>query len=107
MALLPSGGVRLLDFNPWGGATLPLLFSWAELGAAAAGEEPPELRVVEEAQLIRPGLRTGVPLDLYATGEGSALAQFVERQQREERKRGGEQRSEEEMKEEEEAAAVQ
>jgi hypothetical protein len=27
-----SGGlVRVLDFNPWGGATLPLLFTWDEL----------------------------------------------------------------------------
>jgi hypothetical protein len=22
---------RIVDFNPWGGATLPLLFDWAEL----------------------------------------------------------------------------
>lgn len=40
-----SGAVRLLDFNPVGGTTAPLLFSWQELGlgggaggAAAAGE---------------------------------------------------------------------
>ena len=27
--------VRVLDFNPWGGATLPLLFTWAELADLA------------------------------------------------------------------------
>jgi hypothetical protein len=84
VCLLQSGGVRLLDFNPWGAATLPLLFHWDELAQLAAGDEPPHLRVVETAQHIRPGLRTGVPLDLYQTGEGSALAEFISRQQREE-----------------------
>lgn len=27
-----SGKVRLMDFNPVGGFTAPLLFEWAELG---------------------------------------------------------------------------
>jgi hypothetical protein len=27
------GNVRVLDFNPWGGATLPLLFTWTELAS--------------------------------------------------------------------------
>ena len=26
-----NGAVRLVDFNPFGGSTLPLLFSWSEL----------------------------------------------------------------------------
>ena len=90
VVLLQSGGVRLLDFSPWGGATLPLLFDWEELDVLAAAAEPPPLRVVRSAQHIRPGLRTGVPLDLYATGEGSALAEFVQRQRAAEERSGRE-----------------
>ena len=30
-----SRRVKIVDFNPWGGATIPLLFEWAELEAAA------------------------------------------------------------------------
>ena len=31
MYVTSNGTVRVLDFNPWGGATLPLLFTWDEL----------------------------------------------------------------------------
>jgi hypothetical protein len=37
------------------------------------------VRVVESVQAIRPGLRTGVPLELYDTSEGSALQQLIAR----------------------------
>ena len=30
-----SRRVKIVDFNPWGGATIPLLFDWAQLEAAA------------------------------------------------------------------------
>lgn len=150
-----SGRVRLVDFNPWGGATLPLLFEWDELerlagarhncnpdpessssegplalGQRAArcvlccsagephtaqqtaettrvrsfsffflfpprkktGEAPadgvaddacdgrtalPVIRVVSSAQQIRPGLRVGVPFEMYDTSSTSALADLV------------------------------
>ena len=84
-----SGGVRLLDFNPWGGATLPLLFSWPELAALPQGQEP-LLRVVESQQAIRPGMRTGVPLELYDTSAGSALSDFIQRNRHQAMPGGGE-----------------
>ena len=37
------------------------------------------VRVVESPQGIRPGLRTGVPLELYDTSAGSALQDFISR----------------------------
>lgn len=104
-----AGTVRVLDFNPWGGSTLPLLFTWHELAridgagwtrlschampynadvarrVSAAeeegeGDEPcPAVRVVDSPQGIRPGLRTGVPLELYDTSAGSALSEFIAR----------------------------
>lgn len=125
-----SGRVRLIDFNPWGGATLPLLFEWDELeqlaGARAphrtllrarpcvlrlacsrllffqppltqrshafwpAGAPPatgvsedgpsisfPIVRVINSAQAIRPGLRVGVPFEMFDTSSTSALADLV------------------------------
>jgi hypothetical protein len=100
-----NGTVRVLDFNPWGGATLPLLFTWDELArldgtqllrgafhawragltrgcgadADTVDDEFPVVRVVESPQGIRPGLRTGVPLELYDTSAGSALQDFISR----------------------------
>ncbi|KAK3271875.1 hypothetical protein CYMTET_19800 [Cymbomonas tetramitiformis] len=150
--------VKLMDFNPYGGETLPLLFTWTELekisriavkaaahwpahqplaldphtnssvgadvahtrlepatcassqDAAAAQDDveavgasmeatnvdklgvgmsqaaeddfkdwEPQLRLVETQQMIQPGLRLGVPLDLYDTSDGSAMAEFYER----------------------------
>lgn len=37
------------------------------------------MRVVGSAQAIRPGLRVGVPLELYDTSDTSALADLVRR----------------------------
>mmetsp|Transcript_19512 Transcript_19512/g.37371 ORF Transcript_19512/g.37371 Transcript_19512/m.37371 type:complete len:389 (-) Transcript_19512:387-1553(-) len=124
-----SKKVKIMDFNPYGGETLPLLFEWSELEAMAArathaasaarhlmgktdsGKEcvsltdapgdsqsaaapaganasdrmimevefVPELRLLTQQQQIRPGLRTGVPLDLYDTSDTGALAEFFNR----------------------------
>ena len=115
--VMSSGRVRVIDFNPWGGATLPLLFTWRELArldgartgprachfpfscrvrrrcAEAEGEgdaeELPAVRVVDSPLGIRPGLRTGVPLELYDTSAGSALQDFISRH-RNDAVRGGE-----------------
>jgi hypothetical protein len=89
-----AGVVRLLDFNPYGGATLPLLFTWPELDALAQGEGEdggdgaarlPEVRVIQTPQMVRPGLRTGVPVEFYDASQGSALSQMLERLRAEER----------------------
>lgn len=69
--------VKLMDFNTWGGSTLPLLFSWQELEerfAEAQGEsvDPPhvECRLVTSEGLVQLGLRvgTGVPIDFANQG---------------------------------------
>ena len=39
----------------------------------------PAVRLVESPTAIRPGLRTGVPLELYDTSAGSALQEFIAR----------------------------
>ena len=47
--------------------------------AESCDDEFPVVRVVESPQGIRPGLRTGVPLELYDTSAGSALQDFISR----------------------------
>jgi ABC-type Fe3+ transport system substrate-binding protein len=99
-----AGSIRILDFNPYGGSTLPLLFSWSDLDALAAdgdvdevaggtptsdddapsGRLLPIVRVVETPQMVRPGLRTGVPVELYDQSSGSALSQLLARCREEE-----------------------
>ncbi|KAG0500723.1 hypothetical protein HPP92_000795 [Vanilla planifolia] len=71
--------IKLLDFNPWGAFTLPLLFSWDELENEEVGknEEGVELRLVESQCGVRPGLKTAVPYDYLDTGEGSGWDQFL------------------------------
>ena len=89
---------RIVDFNPWGGATLPLLFDWHELsrppsggGGGGGGEggeggvgytDDLEFRVVMSQGHIRPGLQLGVPFDMYDRAPDGALANFVEQQRR-------------------------
>ena len=56
--LLSSEGLRLgqvflVDFNPFGGLTQPLLFSWDELKPSEDGDDGPELRLVSSST-IRP-----------------------------------------------------
>lgn len=72
-----DGRVKLLDFNPWGASTLPLLFTWDELEEKLRDEgNELELRMVESRGGIRPGLKTAVPYDYLDTSEGSGWDQF-------------------------------
>ena len=96
--------VRLLDFNPAGGTTSPLLFAWDELelrrappprgggGEGGGGEEEeeeegggaaPELRLVPAAGAARvqPGEAAlmGVPFDLVDASPEGALQGFLQR----------------------------
>lgn len=79
-----EGKVKLIDFNTWGGSTLPLLFTWEELedkhneitGRNSETSSPsqldmkPEFRIVISEGLVQPGLRigTGVPIDFVNQG---------------------------------------
>ena len=84
--------VKIIDFNVWGGTTLPLLFEWHELEAMnrdrAEGDDARgyadeiEFRIIESQGHIRPGLQLGVPFDLYDTSEGGAISEFLEEQRR-------------------------
>lgn len=74
-----DGKVKVLDFNPWGAFTLPLLFSWEELEEEGFGEETVDFRIVESRLGVRPGLKTAVPYDYLDTGEGSGWDQFLKR----------------------------
>ncbi|TXG48064.1 hypothetical protein EZV62_027358 [Acer yangbiense] len=68
--------VKILDFNPWGAFTLPLLFNWEELeqNEEANGME---FRIVESQCAVRPGLKTAVPYDYLDTSQGSGWDQFL------------------------------
>lgn len=73
-----NGRVKLLDFNPWGGSTLPLLFSWEELEEKSKEEMKDfEIRIIESQCGVRPGLKTAVPFDYLDTGPGSGWYQFL------------------------------
>ncbi|KAM7500523.1 hypothetical protein LguiA_024937 [Lonicera macranthoides] len=73
-----DGRVKLLDFNPWGAFTLPLLFSWEELeeNTVEEGDEV-EFRIVESQCGVRPSLKTAVPYDYLDTSTGSGWDQFL------------------------------
>lgn len=77
--VMGDGRVKVLDFNPWGAFTLPLLFSWEELESDGFGEETVDFRIVESRLGVRPGLKTAVPYDYLDTGEGSGWDQFLKR----------------------------
>ncbi|KAL6532851.1 hypothetical protein OROGR_013811 [Orobanche gracilis] len=73
-----DGRVKLLDFNPWGGSTLPLLFTWEELEEKSReGGNRLEFRIVGSRRGIRPGLKTAVPYDYLDTSSGSGWDQFL------------------------------
>ncbi|ONK81400.1 uncharacterized protein A4U43_C01F28690 [Asparagus officinalis] len=74
-----DGRVKVLDFNPWGAFTLPLLFGWEELETDGFGVEGVDFRIVESQMGVRPGLKTAVPYDYLDTGEGSGWDQFLKR----------------------------
>ncbi|KAG8368429.1 hypothetical protein BUALT_Bualt15G0044500 [Buddleja alternifolia] len=69
--------VKVLDFNPWGGSTLPLMFTWEELEERLREENELEFRIVESRCGIRPGLKTAVPYDYLDTSSGSGWDQFL------------------------------
>lgn len=73
-----DGRVKLLDFNPWGAYTLPLMFDWDELEEKSSEEgKNLEFRIVESRSGIRPGLKTAVPYDYLDTSPGSGWDQFL------------------------------
>ncbi|KAF7093003.1 hypothetical protein CFC21_095442 [Triticum aestivum] len=74
-----DGRVKLIDFNPWGGYTLPLMFTWEELEDEKRGEDKLEFRVVMEQGAVRPGLMTAVPYDMMDWGEGSGWDVFLKK----------------------------
>ncbi|CAN0884611.1 Cell division cycle protein 123 homolog [Linum grandiflorum] len=75
--------VKILDFNPWGAFTLPLLFTWEELEQVTEEEldddDGVELRVVETRCGIRPGLKTAVPQEFLDAGPGSGWEQVLKK----------------------------
>lgn len=73
-----DGKVKLIDFNPWGGYTLPLLFTWEELEEEGRGEEV-NFRVVMQQGAVRPGLMTAIPYDMLDWGEGSGWDVFLKK----------------------------
>ena len=71
----------IVDFNPFGGATLPLLFSYDELSNDDGNEIEFEVRVIETQGKVLPSKGFGVPFDLVDTSENSAIAEFIKKQQ--------------------------
>ncbi|XP_021733949.1 cell division cycle protein 123 homolog [Chenopodium quinoa] len=69
--------VKLIDFNPWGAFTLPLLFTWEELEQGGRVEEEVDFRIVESQHTVRPGLKTAVPYDYIDMSAGSGWDQFL------------------------------
>ncbi|CAN6574463.1 unnamed protein product [Malus baccata var. baccata] len=51
--------IKVVDFNPWGAFTLPLMFTWEELDQIRG--DGVEFRIVESQLSVRPGLKTAVP----------------------------------------------
>ncbi|KAL3843896.1 hypothetical protein ACJIZ3_001299 [Penstemon smallii] len=73
-----DGQVKLLDFNPWGAFTLPLLFTWEELEENLKEDgNALEFRILEDRCGIRPGLKTAVPYDYLDTSSGSGWDEFL------------------------------
>lgn len=68
--------VKLIDFNPLGGTTSPLLFnSWEEVRGLASLE----FRIIREDVALRPDTALyGVPYDFVDTSEWSALQTLLE-----------------------------
>lgn len=64
--------VKQVNFNPWGGSTIPTLFDWDELENIEQIEhhQAIEFIVIESQFIVRPGLKTAVPSDYLNTSEG-------------------------------------
>lgn len=69
--------VKVVDFNPWGAFTLPLLFTWEELEEIHGEGDGVDFRIVEDRCAVRPGLKTAVPYDYLDTSPGSGWDQFL------------------------------
>lgn len=70
--------IKVLDFNPWGAFTLPLLFDWEELEQNNREDgNDVDFRIVESRCAVRPGLKTAVPYDYLDTRPGSGWDQFL------------------------------
>ena len=70
--------IKVLDFNPWGAFTLPLLFTWEELEQNTEEEgDQVDFRIVESQCGVRPGMKTAVPFDYLDTSSGSGWDQFL------------------------------
>ncbi|KAI3958923.1 hypothetical protein MKX01_023599 [Papaver californicum] len=70
--------IKIIDFNPWGAFTLPLLFDWEELEMSLVedGDAIP-FRIIDTRCGVRPGLKTAVPYDYLDTSPGSGWDQFL------------------------------
>ncbi|TYH34645.1 hypothetical protein ES332_D13G140200v1 [Gossypium tomentosum] len=69
--------VKVLDFNPWGAFTLPLLFTWEELEQKPREGDDLDCRIVESRCAVQPGLKTAVPYDYLDVSAGSGWDQFL------------------------------
>ena len=88
----PKGTIRLLDFNPAGGTTSPLLFDWVDLpyGEHADNaldgtvEHVLDFRIVTDPVGVRPASAVyGMPYDLVDQSSEGAIADLM-RQTRQE-----------------------
>ncbi|KAK9130320.1 hypothetical protein Sjap_010807 [Stephania japonica] len=70
-----DGRVKLIDFNPWGAFTLPLMFTWEELEDFEGGENT--IRIVDRQCAVRPGIKTAVPYDYLDTSLGSGWGEVL------------------------------
>jgi hypothetical protein len=89
-----GSAVKIIDFNPAGGTTAPLLFEWEELLEENSSsieperedkeeEEEVEFRIIREDVAMRPDTALyGVPYDFIDYSEGSALRSLMEQAQR-------------------------
>ena len=82
--------MRLLDFNPVGGTTSPILFDWADLpyGEQAADitdsdvEHMLEFRIVTDPVGVKPNLAVyGMPYDLVDRSAEGAIADLMRQTQ--------------------------
>lgn len=80
-ALKDSSKVTLVDFNPWGGTTAPLLFGWEELEALPHdGASSVEVRCVMSEIGVRPNkVLYGVPFDFVDTCQVAAVGNLAQR----------------------------
>ncbi|KAK9111251.1 hypothetical protein Scep_018770 [Stephania cephalantha] len=75
--------VKLIDLNPWGAFTLPLMFSWEELENFEEGENTMAFRIVDKQCAVRPGLKTAVAYDYLDTSPGSGWDEVLRKAEEE------------------------